>query len=172
MATSQWKDKQAALYTRQKVRGCWDGARLQRVLGSLCKWLDQGREGGCSSCWGGSRDSQEPHRGQSGRHQFKRTVPYCQPPVFVSNSHAALSDRGLRRDLLLCSLSSRDLLLCRLSSCHLRLSCPLHASGNGSVTLLAQQDSFPITSSQACQACFLLNFISGPVEAKLNFNHL
>lgn len=44
VATNQRRtDKQAALDTRQRVRGCWDHARFQRVRGrggELCKWED------------------------------------------------------------------------------------------------------------------------------------
>lgn len=45
VATSQQKDKQAARYTRQKVRGRWAGARFQRVQGSLCEWKTEGGKG-------------------------------------------------------------------------------------------------------------------------------
>lgn len=30
------------------------------------------------------------HRGQSGRHQFRRTLPYCQPAAFAMQLSAAV----------------------------------------------------------------------------------
>ncbi|EDL01702.1 mCG140879, partial [Mus musculus] len=65
--------------------------------------------------------------GQISRLPWTQGKGFCN--AVVSSSHAAVSDGGLRSDLLPSNLSSH----------HLPLHCPLHASGDGLVTLLAQQ---------------------------------